>query len=255
LWGHLAEEYEDDGQFEKSEDAYNHALELLERSPDTSKEYAVALDNLGSLYIVWHKSDAAERCRGRALKLREATGDPLEIARGKSLMSEVYLMEHKFKEAERTAAEAFDAMVSLRETDSEIIATLITLTFASAMHGQHAYAVERGREAKSLALSRLPADSLLTGEVRMALGYAEWKAGIAAGPDEEMREGVRILRKWATPGHPSITGALTMYANYLRETHRKDEAREVAEEAKALTTKPTNGCVNCTVSVYGLRSR
>jgi tetratricopeptide (TPR) repeat protein len=256
LWAHLAVDYEEAAEFAKAEAAYNRALQIFERTPDAAKDYAIALDNLGSLYLASHNDEAAEKCRRRALAAREGVGDRLEIARGKALLAEVYLARRKYKEAQQTAAEAYDAMVGAKDPDSsELVSTLITLTFSSSMHGQHAYAVERGREAESLALAALPADSLLTGEVRMALGYAEWKAGMADGPDEEMREGVRILRKWVTPGHPYLLGAMTQYRNYLKDAHRAAEAKEIAEEEKALMSNPPNTCANCTVSVYGLRAR
>ncbi|WP_263366781.1 tetratricopeptide repeat protein [Edaphobacter bradus] len=256
LWGHLASDYEDEAEFEKAEAAYNHALQLFEHLPAGAKDYVVALGNLGSLYLLTHRNDEAMRCRKRALAAREAMGDKLEIARGKELLAEVYLAEHKYKEARQTAEEAYDSMVALKDSNSsELVATLITLTYSSCMRGQCAYAVDRGREAKSLALSAPEADSLPLGEARMALGYAEWKAGMKDDPDAEMREGIRILRRWMTPGHPYVLGAMRQYSKYLNETHRTVEAKEVAEEEKRMNTAQQYTCANCTVSVYGLRVR
>jgi hypothetical protein len=255
MWGHLGEDYEDAGEFDKAESAYNHALQLLGQSPETAKDYAAALDNLGSMYLAMHNNAAAERCRKRALSVRETTGDKVEIARGKSLLAETYLMEHKYKEAQQMAVEAYGEMVSLKDSDNEIVATLVTLTFASSENGQRDYAVERGRDAKSLALAVLPADCLEIGETRMALGYAEWKAGIADGPAEEMQEGIRVLRKWTTAGHPYVVGAMTLYAAYLKAVHRKVEAKQVAEQARVEMSRLPGACVDCTVSVYGLRTQ
>ena len=255
MWGHLGEDYEDAGQLDKAESAYNHALQLLGRSPEMAKDYAAALDNLGSLYLVEHNKSAAERCHMRALAVREATGDKVQIARGKSLLAEVYLMERKYKDAQQMAAEAYDAMVSLKDATDEIVATLVTLTLASSQNGQRAFAAERGRDAKTLALAVLPADCLLIGEARMALGYAEWKAGMKDGPDEEMQEGIRILKKWSTAGHPYGVGAMTLYATYLKATHRKVEARQVAEQARVEMSRLPGACADCTVSVYGLRTQ
>ena|ERR1700758_2957190 len=99
MWDHLAEYCEDAGEFDKAESAYNHALQLLGQSPAMAKEYAAALDNLGSLYVAMHNNDAAEKARGHALAVLEATGDKVLIARGKSLLAEVYLSERKYKDA------------------------------------------------------------------------------------------------------------------------------------------------------------
>lgn len=253
LWTRLALAYEDAAEFSKSEAAYNHALQLFEHTPNAAKDYAWSLENLGSLYLAMHNDDEAERCRRRAQSALEAIGDKLDVAWGKALLAEVYIGKHKYKEAQQTASEAYDVMVALKSRDSrQLVATLITLTYSSCMHRQCTYAVQRGQEAKSLALAAFPADSLLTGEVRSALGYAEWKAGMRDAADEEMRESIRIMKKQTTPGHPYLLGVMTQYRNYLKDVHRTAEANEIAREEEALTNRPPNACASCTVSVYSL---
>ncbi|HEX7157929.1 MAG TPA: tetratricopeptide repeat protein [Edaphobacter sp.] len=259
LWAQLGVHDEEAAEFVKSEEAYNRALAILENLPGAALEYAAALDNLGSLYLSEGNFDAAEKCRERAYTVREKSGDELAIARGKWMLAEVDMGKKKFKEAQRKAAEAYATMVALKDPKvSDRVSTLTLLSYASCRNNQCALGLESAREARALALRELPADHMLLGEALMALGYTQWKAGTPLepdGPDEVMREGIRILRERATPGHPYVLGALTMYANYLRDVHRVAEANEIAEEEKALKSRTPNECANCTVSVYGLRAR
>jgi tetratricopeptide (TPR) repeat protein len=196
--------------------------------------------------------DAAERCRKRALALSEATGDKLETARSKAVLAEVYLDEQKYKEAQQTAEEAYDAMVALKDPrNNDLAAALITVTFASYYRGKYAYAVGRGREAVSLAESH----TLELGGAYMALGEAEWKAAMTADADRDMRAGIEILRASTTPGHPYVLGALALYTKYLKAMHRTAEAEEIAKQQKSITSQtPAGVCNDCTVSVYGLRT-
>ena len=254
LWAHLALDYEDAAEFAKAEEAYNRSLQILEHAPDSAKDFATALENLGSLYLAMHNDDEAERCRKRAQVAFEKIGDAAEIAMGKALLAEAYLGEHKFKEAQKASAEAYAAMAALKDADSgQIVSALITLTFASCMRGQCAYALERAREAKLRAMAAFPADSLLVAETRSALGYAEWKTGMNDAADEEMRESIRILRERTTPGHPYLRGVLAQYHAYLKDTHRTAEADEIAREEQALGGATPSVCANCTVSTYSLR--
>jgi tetratricopeptide (TPR) repeat protein len=254
LWSRLGAEYEDAGDFTNGEAAYNRALEFLQKAPNATINYAATLDNLSSMYLAKGNFDAAKTCRRRSYAIREKTGDGLEIARGKWLLSEVELAKHNYREAQKDAFEAYHEMVALNDHNViDRVAVLTVLTHASCMHHQCALAIESGHEAVALALAQLPPDALLLGEARMAVGYAEWKAGVKNNPDEEMREGIRILRKRTTPGHPYLLGAMTQYRNYLKDVHRTVEANEIAEEEKKLKGALPTSCANCTVSVNRLR--
>jgi hypothetical protein len=256
LWGHLAVDSEEAGEFAKSEAAYNRALEFLGRAPQGALEYSAALDNLGSLYLSEANFDAAEACRKRSYALREKSGDGLAIARGKWMLGEVDLAKRRYKDAQKKASEAYAAMVALKDPlVNEMVSALTLLSYTSCRNNQCASGVESGREAKRLALAALPVDDMLLGEALMALGYAEWKTGMKEVPEEDLREGVRILRKRVSPGHPYLLGALVIYSDYLKEEHRGAEAEELAKEEESLRGKLPNACGSCTVSVQSLRAR
>lgn len=255
LWAHLASDYQDGMELTKSEVAYNRALRLLEPLPEARKDYAIVLDNLGSLYVMSGKYDESERCRKRALAVRQALGDDLEVARGKAHLAEVHLGRHKYKDARQEAHEAYTAMVALREPEtSHIVAALVTLIYSECELNQCKPALDHARTAVSLASNAKPVDVLALGQAHLALGYSEWRNGIKGDPDEEMREGIRIMRSQELPTHPYVLSAMEQYRVYLESEHREPEARQIAEQVRAMTERPADACAQCTVSVYGLRS-
>lgn len=253
LWAHLASDYEDQMQLAKSEDAFNHALRLFEKAPEGKIDYAIVLDNLGSMYVMAGNLDDAERCRRHSLAARELIGDKLEIARGKSHLAEVELGRHRFKEAEQESREAYNEMVALKDSDvGDIISVLVTLIYAECTHDGCVDGLEHARTASSLALTAFAADSLPVGQTHLALGYAEWKARVMDGPDEEMRAGIEIMKAQTFPGHPYVLSALEQYKAYLSAMHRAPEAHAIAREVQ-MAVESRSGCVSCTVSAYGLR--
>jgi len=253
LWAQIAADYEDAMQYTQSESAYNRALKFLEAAPEKI-DYATVLGNLGSLYVLQGNYDDAERCRKRALAVRESTGDKLEIARGQALLAEVHLGAHRYKEAQREALDAHNGMVALRDPNtSEVLSTLVTLIFSECFRGDCESSLKHAREAFSLASGSFGADSLEVGQAHLALGFAEWKTGMKDGPDEEMRAGIEIMKARTSANHPFALSALEQYRRYLEATHRKQEAKEIAEEKARLEGAKQKSCSSCTVSVYGLR--
>jgi tetratricopeptide (TPR) repeat protein len=256
LWAKLASDYEDKAEFKKAEDAYNRALRLLESSSPQKADYAAVLDNLGSLYSMMGNPGASEQCRKRALALLEKRGDKLAIAQGKSHLAGAHLAMRRFKEARREALEAYNEMVALKDPDiGNLVSALFTLSYAGC--GQHgcADALEYARRGWSLASGAFPADSLQVGMAHLALGFAEWRAEIKDGPDEEMRKGIEIVKMRTPQGHPYVLHALEQYRTYLAAVHREPEATEIALQETQLEGARQPGCANCTVNVYGLRGR
>jgi tetratricopeptide (TPR) repeat protein len=260
LWCHLAwDYYQDEMDLAKSEAAYIHALRLMEPVPEAQKDYRIVLDNLGAVYLVWGRFDESERCRKRALAVREATADKLEIAEGKSLLAEVHLGQHKYKEAHREALESYTEMIALKDSNtSAVLPTLVTLIYAECSCGECTAALEHAREALSLARSKFAADSPEVAQAHMALGFAEWKTGMKDGPDEEMRAGIEIAkaRPPSTNPYALLVSALEQYRSYLVSVHRKREASEIAKKlAQVEGSLQPKVCSSCTVSVSGLQEK
>ena len=220
LWAHLASDYEDAMEIVKSEDAYNHALRLMEGVVEARLDYAIVLDNLGSMYVMSGDLIEAERCRMRSLAARVEMGDRLEIARGRAHLAEVQLGRHRFKEAEEESRAAFDEMLAVKDTDAgDLVSTMVTLIYAECVHDGCAQGLVDAHKASALAVGAFGANSIPVGQTHLALGYAEWKAGVKDGPDAEMRTGIELMKEQTGPGHPYVLSALEQYkAGQLEET-------------------------------------
>jgi tetratricopeptide (TPR) repeat protein len=256
LWAALASDYEADAELSKADAAYSQALRLLQAAPGGAAAYATVLDNLGSLYILMGNYDAAENSCKHSLAVREQLGDQLWTARGEAHLAEVEIAKHRFKEAQRESSHAYESMVALHNATSiDIVSVLIALTFESCQLGKCADGLASAEKAVTIARASLPADSLLVGEARLALGFAEWKAGTKEGAEPEMRAGLEILRAGMPTGHPEFLAALEQYRKFLVAIHRKQDAKQIAAEETQLARERSRGCNNCTVSVHALSTR
>src|SRR5215467_9383485 len=61
LWHRLATDYQDEGDLQRSEEAFTRSLKLLRNSPE-QKHYAAALDDLASFYLATGRGKEAENC-------------------------------------------------------------------------------------------------------------------------------------------------------------------------------------------------
>lgn len=253
LWSQIASDYQDLGQFVEAEDGYTRSLGLLEHEKSMRMGYGVTLGNLGSLYTLTGRFDAAENCNKRALAVMEELGDPLMIARAHSHLADVYLAWGKNKDAARHSSLAVQGATTLpNATNEDKGSMLITYAYASCLSSHCDDGLRAAREAVRIVSTTYAPDSFPSGQAHVALGYIEGKTGEREAADEDLREGVRILRLQLPPAHPLMVHALELYREYLNENHRGLEAKKIAEEQKSLYENARN-CSGCTVSVYGLR--
>ncbi|MBS1799912.1 MAG: tetratricopeptide repeat protein [Acidobacteria bacterium] len=247
LWAKMASAYQDLAQFTEAETAYTHALGLFERG-HALESYAVTLGDLGSLYGMTGQLDAQENCRKRSLAIFEKLGEPLQIARAQAWLADGYLLMGKNKLAERYSAQAVHAMATLPDaTDESRASAMVTFVYASCQNSHCGEGLRAAKLAMQIVGKNFDADSFASGQTHMALGFAEDRTGDRVDAEQDLREGLRVLRLDLPAGHPLLTNALTLYRDFLRENHRDAEAKRIGDEIEH-----RNGSAQ-TVSVYGLR--
>lgn len=255
LWVQIASDEQDLGQFDKAEDAYLHALRLFESQPSLQQDYAVALNDLGALYTLTQRGEASLNCRKRALAIFQKLGDPLLIARAEGHLSGTYLMLGKNKDARHHAEIASRELALLPQaTPEDKASVLVGYAFASCLTGRCSEAVGAARQAMTLVQQAFAPESFPMGQVYVVLGFAEWKTGEEAKAEQDLREGIRILRLNLPPSHPMVLQALEIYRHYLSDLHREVEADRIAQQKKDGEISERR-CDSCTVSVYGLQGR
>lgn len=253
LWGSVAYDYEREMELARSEDAYDRALKLLEKMPEGRLDYAILLGNMGLLYMLKGDFDASERYRSRAVDVSRELGDQLTIARSLAHLAEVHLRLHKFEQARDESQQAYNGMIAQKDPNqSEVVSDLSVLSFAECDSFRCEGALDHARTALELAQSLFAADPLPAAQAHMTLGYVVWKTGGSSAADEEMREGIEIMKQAVPPSHPFFLSALEQYRIYLKSTHRGAQSKQVADEIAQIQASSQTPCMSCTVSVNSL---
>jgi tetratricopeptide (TPR) repeat protein len=255
LWAEIASDQQDLGRFDRAEDAYHRALQLFEKDRFLQKDYAVTLNNLGTLYTMTGRLKESLSCRKQVLALFQKLGDPLQLALAESYMVDAYLVLGKNKEARQHALLADRELSKLSNvTNEERASALMSYAFASCLTGHCDEGLIAAHRAMSLVRSSFSIDSFEVGQAHVTAGYIEWKTKDSRAAEEDLREGIRILQLNLPPSHLLLLQALEIYRLYLEDAHREAEARQIAEQEKQ--AKPGMvPCGSCTVSIYGLQGK
>lgn len=235
IWLRLGTLYEDAGMYAQSEGAYERALRLLTVAPISEPNLATAIDNLGTLYMETGNLTEAESAELKALKIREDAGLKSDIPRSWYHLATLYLREHRPQNAQGLAQQAKDAFFADANTFPEDrIGSLLLLASSHCQLHEYPAAIAELQNALQTAKETYGAETFPTGFTDFLLGYAFWKNGDRSSAGELMQRGVEIMNKEFGWGHPDYLPVMTQYAQFLREEHRKDEARSMEEQVKRM---------------------
>ncbi len=256
-WALLGADYHAIGDLQRAEEAYGRALKLLRLSPTAARSYAITLDALASLYLDIGRSKESEICRRTGIAILEGIGDQKNALILRGRLGESLLMQHKYKESEKELSEALSGLQGEESTHArEVVSILLTRAYARCLQHRCADGLADAKRGMEIVGTALPSDSIEAVVALMAMGYALWKTGDTAGGGESMREGLRKLneKKDITPSTQALarSAALAAYAQYLNETHRRAEAKQVESEIASLKSAPGRSCNGCTVDAMGL---
>ena len=232
---HLAWIYEQLGllyanvaMWDKSEASLEHAISLFRHSPEENDELAIALSGLGRVHVSLGKLRESEREEEEALRLRQAKGDPLMIARSKDDLAELYLAQRKLAKAKDAARQAIDEFAGDMGADAfDKVSARYTLALALCASKDCPSAVAPLKEAIEEAKTSFEMRDFPLGIGEFLLGYAYWKSGDVVGAGTYMERGTNLMNDQLGWGHPMYLAALKHYARFLRESGRKEDAEEV----------------------------
>ncbi len=237
IWSHLGTLYQDAGKYGQSQMAYKHAMRLLAMPPVSQPDLAVAIDNLGTLYMEIGNVKDAEHAESKALKIREAAGLKSELPKSWYHLATLYLRERRPAKSKELAQRAVDAFsLDANAAPEDKIGSLLVL--ASSICKSHRYpeAIARYQAALQLTTETYGPDHYPAGLNMFLLGYAYWKSGDLASAGEYMERGYGIVGAeigW----HPAYLFFMTQYAHFLRDEHKRDEARALEQQIKERLTQ------------------
>lgn len=256
-WALLGFDYQDVGDVQRAEEAYGRALKLLGGSSSAPRSYAIALDGLASLYIETGRAAESETCLRKAIAVLERIGDQTTASIFYGRLGQSLLGQHKYKAAEPEFSMAVKGVEGAESVHPRVLVSFILgQAYSKCFQHRCAEGLADAKRGMEIVGRVLPSDSIEAVMAWMTLGYMLWKTGDFAGGGESMRVGLRVLseKKDMTPATHALTrsGALSEYAQYLKATHRKAEAKQVEREIASLRSVQERSCNGCTVNVVGL---
>jgi tetratricopeptide (TPR) repeat protein len=252
LWEQLALQYHVASDFHKAEDAYLRSLHLLKGAPASRADYASALDNLASLYLIYGRFADAESVRKQAIKVRQKMGSEADLGESLVHLADVAVMRRQFKQAERITVHGLQLLESSSSPPREgILSAFITLTYARCYRGRCAEGLVTAKQAVAFAHTQFPSDPTAEGFALETLGFAEWKNGAPQDGEKTMLHSIQLLREGLAPADPRLAGALLQYQSYLAEAHRSAEAQEISDQVARMNHQAGLSCQGC-VSIYSL---
>lgn len=253
IWTRLGALYEEAGMYTQSEMAFVHALRLLERPPVPEADRARAMDELGTLYMARGDTQQAERAEQHALAIRKAQGLKEDLPRSWYHLATLALREHRAEKARGYAKQAVEQLrTEPGASADDRMNALFVLAMAQCRLHRYPEAIAALNEAMGVVRSAYGPEDFPTGFGSFLLGYAYWKSGDAAAAEEPMRDGSALVVKDLGWQHPACANVMAQYEDFLRSTHRKEEARAVGEELKRARETPGLGQGPETLSVLSL---
>jgi tetratricopeptide (TPR) repeat protein len=237
IWSRLGILYQDTGEYDQSQIAYEHAMRLLTIAPVSQVDLAFAIDNLGTLYMETGNEKEAEQAELKALKIREAARLRSEIPKSWYHLATLYLREHRSAKSAGFARRAIDAFSRDTNADPEDkIGSILVLASSDCQSHRYPEAIAQLQAALQLTINTYGADHYPAGLNMFLLGYAYWKSGDLASAHEFMERGYDIVGKEMS-WHPTFLLFMTQYAHLLRDEHEWDDAEAIERKIKEMRAR------------------
>jgi tetratricopeptide (TPR) repeat protein len=118
-WNILGLAYEDMGEFALSQRAYEESLRILRDLPDNLRDYAMAIDDFGGLYVAISQFEAADKMRTRALSIYERLADHAGIARASCDLATTAFGQKKVAAGDKYLARAVKEAKAANDLDDD----------------------------------------------------------------------------------------------------------------------------------------
>ena len=253
-WTLLGNAYQYLGEYQEALRSFEAAIRLLKDSPEQAKQYASALDDLGSLELEEGQAESAKVLRLKAKRLYEEMGDHMGIAGTASNLSLIALQQARYKDARQFLDEAFHEAGLAQEPNTDDLAAMFMIKGVLAGHDLGArsalkpiqLAIELWEHRHGPDYFQLGAAYLIRGQVYEALGEYQQAKG-------DLQNALARIEQTSGINSPLYLRAEMTYAHVLRASGSKQEASELeAKAATALEQLRYQQCVGCSVSALGL---
>jgi tetratricopeptide (TPR) repeat protein len=250
-WNLLGTAYQFLGEYDKARRSFEAAIRLLKDNEAQVDQYAVALNNLGSLDSEEGQAESSRILRLKAKQLYSSVGNHSGVARVANNLALVSVRQGRYKDARHSIAEAFREAGLAPQPNIDDLAAMYSIQCLIAGHDrdwpaalaaiQHAIDLwEPGHGSRYFLLAGAYA---LRAQIYAKLGQYQ-----RAQSDSQNA----LARFEKTPGidSPLYLEAELVYARILRDSGSKKEASSIEDKAKAsLEELRRQQCTGCSVSL------
>ncbi len=253
-WNILGLAYEDQGDLELARHAYEESLRILEPLPDI-RDYAMALDDFGRIYLAAGQFDVAEKIRTKALGLYEKVEDHGGIARASVDLAAISFREKKVNQGSRYLERAVKEARAANDLDDDDRAAIASLQgWQAEFNGDYTLSMAKFRQSLDLWRRLHGEEHPYTGWGYLLLGDAEAAAGQLTLAQREIKQSVGILDRTLGRQNPRYLLAELAYARALDAAGSHREAAQIKSAAEPqLKEIYRKQCAGCTVSAMAFR--
>ena len=254
-WNILGLAYEDEGNYLESQRAFERSIQMYEDLPDSVKDYAMALDDFGGLYVTTGQLDLAIKLRQKALGLYEKTGDHAGMTRASNNLAGIAFSRQKANEGRRYLERASKEARLATDLDDDDLASIASMQgWLAQLEGNAEVSAFRYRQSLDLLRKRHGEEHPFVGWGYVLLGRAHADAGELTTAKAEMKRGVEILGRTLSKQNPRYLTAEITYSRVLDATGAHVEAAQMKAKAEQeLKEEASRQCTNCTVSAAAFR--
>ena len=253
-WNILGLAYEDLGEFSLSQHAYEESIRILSSDPDV-RNYAMALNDFGGMYLAMGQLDVAQKIKVKALGQYEKVDDHGGIVRACYDLAEIAFGRRKVPEGTNYLERALKEAQFADDLDEDDWAAIASLqAWQAEINGDHRTSIARYQQALDLWRKLHGEEHPDTGWGLVLLGAADAEAGHSGAGLAEMKQGVAILGRTLGRNNPRYLSVEMTYARLLDSQGFHAEAAQVKAETEPILKKAyREQCGECTVSAAALR--
>lgn len=249
-WNVLGLAYEDQGNYVGSQHAYERSIHTFEGLPNNVRDYAMALDDFGGLYVATGQPELAVRLRQKALDLYEKISDHAGMTRVSSNLAGAAFTRQKTNEGRRYLERATKEAHMANDLDDDDLAAIASMQgWLAQLNGDLTTSVSRYRQSLDLLIKRHGEEHPSVGWGYMLLGRAHADVGDVTAALAEMNRGRAILGRTLDSQNPKYLTAEIAYSHVLDATGAHAEAAQIKTTAeRQLKEGLSRRCSNCTIS-------
>lgn len=255
IWTMLGIAYEDQGHFQKAQNAYEQAIQILAGDAKRLSQYADVLDVFAGLNFATQRPEIATKLWAKAIAIHQQLTDHRALAKDYNYLAVQEMRTKHTGAAKQRLQQAMDEAklaTDLKEDDS---------VFLSDTQGWIANLEGDAKSELAAYLRSLEIDRRSHGDECPRTAWAYLFLGNAYANNNNidlaltnMRQGLAILSRTVGQTNPQyFTGEVLLAKVLKRSGLREESARLEMDAERGIKEIHRDECIGCTVSVAGLR--